>query len=67
MQVHGEIEVETKLPTNNIPRVSMRLKVGGNHTLQDIVVDHRAANQEKGHLTYLIANQEYCPLHFTPQ
>ena len=51
MQVHGEIEVETKLPTNNIPRVSMRLKVGGNHTPQDIVVDHRAANLEKGTLT----------------
>ena len=48
MKVHGEIEVETRLPTSSIPRVSMRMKVGGSHTIQDIAVDQRAGSADKG-------------------
>ena len=39
MKVKGEIEVETRLPTSTIPRLSMRLKVGGNHQIEELYVD----------------------------
>jgi hypothetical protein len=46
MRVQGEIEVETKLPSNGgVPRVGMRLKVGNNGSaIEDIAVDHRCVN-----------------------
>lgn len=65
MKLKGELEVETRLPTSAIPRVSMRLKVGNNYELEDVSVDPRAA-EIGSNLKQQIANVEYCPIAFTP-
>ena len=64
MRVSGEIEVETRLPTSSIPRVSMRLKVGNSHQIEDVVVDPRWS--QGSNLIQQISDTEYCPLAFTP-
>lgn len=45
MKIKGELEIETRLPTSAIPRISMRLKVGNNYELEDVSVDHRCSSQ----------------------
>jgi hypothetical protein len=64
IKVSGELEVETRLPTSSIPRLSMRLKVGNNHQIEDVVVDPRCG--QGSNLIQQISESEYCPIAFTP-
>lgn len=64
MRVNGELEVETRLPTSSIPRLSMRLKVGNNHQIENVMVDPRCG--QGSNLIQQISDSEYCPIAFTP-
>jgi len=41
LKVHGEVEVDSRLPTSSIPRIGMRLKIGNGGTIEDIAIDQR--------------------------